>query len=221
VNTLKGTLPPPHVTSSLLLGIGLVAGVIGLGFLIWFLGRAIGAVVDGVAGRPRIPRARTTYTIFSALCGLSFLLAMTSLNLARLIHTHARIFEPTRIGDLRCEAVPGGMVRTTFSSVSPHPVASESVSEKASTCRIEASVAAMRQLPAKLGIPAIWRVTQVGHKEVPAEEPSWWNANLGLFPLGLVMRGTSKAEATATPDPIAVWAVVATPTGLQLQRSGS
>jgi hypothetical protein len=220
VNHLKGTLPPPHVSSTLLLGIGLVAGVIGLGFVIWLVGRAIGAIADGVAGRPRIPRARTTYTIFSALCLLSFVLAIASMNLARLIYTHARVGEATRIGDLRCEALADGLVRTTFSSVSPHPVASESVAEQAPSCRIEASVMTMRQLPARLGISAVLRITQVGHKELPAEEPTWWNSKLGLFPLKLLMRGSSSTEATTAPDGAAVWAVVATPTGLLLQRSG-
>jgi hypothetical protein len=220
VNSLKGTLPPPHVSSSLLLGIGLVAGVIGLGFIVWFLTRGLGALIDGVAGRPRIPRARTTYTIFTGLCVFSFALAITSMNLARLIHTHARIYQPTRIGDLRCEPVAGGKVRTTFSTVSPHPTASESVAEVGSNCRIEASVVTMRGLPARLGVPAILRVTQVGHREMPLEEPSWWNTNLGMFPLGLLVRGSTTAEATATPDAAAVWVVVATPTGLVLKPSG-
>jgi hypothetical protein len=220
VNTLKGTLPPPHVSPSLLLGIGLVAGVIGVGFVVWFVARATGAVVDGIAGRPRIPRARTTYTIFATLCVVSFVVAIAAMNLGRLIHTHARVVDPVRIGDLRCEAVAGGLVRTTFSTVSPHPVASESVAEKSPTCRIEASVVTMRLVPAKLGVPTIWRVTQVGHKDLPAEEPTWWNPNLGLFPLGLLERRSTSAEATATPDPTAVWAVVATPTGLVLKPSG-
>lgn len=220
MNTLKGTLPPPHVSSSLLLGIGLVAGLIGLAFIVWFAGRAIGAVIDGVAGRPRIPRARTTYTIFTGLCIFCFVLALASMNLARLIHTHARIYQPTRIGDLRCEPMPGGQVRTTFSTVSPHPTASESVAEVGTTCRLEAAVVTMRQLPAKLGVPAILRVTQVGHKDLPAEEPTWWNPNLGLFPQALLVRGSTHAEATTAPDAAAVWAVVATPTGLLLQRSG-
>jgi hypothetical protein len=220
VNSLKGTLPPPHVSSTLLLGIGLVAGVIGAAFVVWFLIRAAGAAFDGVAGRPRIPRARTTYTIFAGLCLVSFALAIASMNLARLMATHVRIVGPTRVGDLRCELLRGGQVRATFSSVSPHPVASESVAETGPNCRIEASMMTMRQLPARLGMPEMWRVSHVGHKDLPAEDPRWWNPRLGVFPLGLLVRGSTSAEATTAPDETAVWAVIATPTGLVLQKSG-
>jgi hypothetical protein len=202
--------------SALLLAIAAGAAAMGSVLLLWFLIRGLGRLFD----RPRIPRAGVTYFFFGLLCAVSLGVAAISVNLARLFEEHTRVLGPTRLGELRCEPLEGGRVRTTFVPRGTEGRDGETVEEAAPTCRIEAAVVTMRTLPPPIGVVSLSRVTQVGHKPVSATGSTLWAPQLGQFPLGIFVREAKNTEASASPDEKTVWAVVATPAGLVLERSG-
>ena len=220
MESLKGTLPPPQLTSSLLLGIAVVAALLALGFLLWFVGQAVAKVIDVVASRQRIPRARTTYLVFAILCGAFLILASASVSAARLLHSHTRVTGPTRLGEVRCDSLAKGNVRTTFSAAPPTTPVIETAEEPAASCRIEVAVVTLRGLPARFGIGSLARITQIGNKSVPSNDPEWWTPQLGFFPLRLLVRESVNVQASSAPDGIPLSAVVDTPPGLILRPGG-
>src|SRR5687768_292469 len=77
--------------------------------VLWLLGRGLSGLVD----RPRVPRPGTTYVAFSVLVIVLASTAAIAWGLRGLYLEHANIGGPTRLGQLRCEPVAGGKVRTT------------------------------------------------------------------------------------------------------------
>jgi hypothetical protein len=202
--------------------VGTVAGLVGAGLLVLLLWHAFRRVVDS----PRIPLSKATYGALSVVCLVLLGVGLVRLGIGRLLRDHARLDGAggkTRVAEVRCTPVAAGKVRITFAPIGAGTAKPEQFESNGPGCRVSAELVTMRALPARLGVATLVRVTQVGEEARPPENPDWLvppaNTVPG-FPLALVVRGARSTSVSATPDARAVSHLVASPAGLELEKSG-
>jgi hypothetical protein len=196
--------------------LALIAVGIAALLLLWLIGRGLGGLVD----RPRVPRPGTTYVAFLVLIAVLGVLAGLTYGLRGLYLDYANIGGPSRLGELRCESLAGGKVRTTFT---PAVVgaASETAEEAGSSCRIELDMIRMRGYPSTgpIGLGSLARVSAVGHQPRPLTGPPQLGPD--RLPLSLLVRQRNNAEATTPPEANAIWNVTALPAGAPTRPAGA
>jgi hypothetical protein len=202
--------------------VGAVAGLAGVVLLAWLLWHAFRRVVD----QPRIPLSKATYGALSLVCLALLAVGLVRLGIGRLLKDHARLDGAggkTRVAEVRCTPVSAGKVRITFAPVGAGTAKPEQFESNGPGCRVSAELVTMRALPARLGVATLVRVTRVGEEARPPENPDWLvpppDAAPG-FPLALVVRGARSTSVSAAPDERAVYHLVASPSGLELEKSG-
>jgi hypothetical protein len=184
--------------------------------VLWLLGRGLGGLVD----RPRVPRPGTTYAAFAILVAVVGTLAALLYGLRGLYLDYANIGAPTRLGELRCEPLAGGKVRTTFTPAEIG-AAPETVEEAGSSCQIELDLVRMRGYPSTgpIGLGSLARVSAVGHRPRPATAPLQLLPD--KLPVSLLVRHRNRAEAITPPEANTVWNVIAVPAGAPTHVPGA
>jgi hypothetical protein len=196
--------------------LAVAAGAVAALLLLWVLGRALWGLVD----RPRVPRPGTTYAAFLVLVALLVTVGALFYGLRGLYLDHANIGGPTRLGELRCEALAGGKVRTTFTPLVTG-MAPGSVEEAASSCRIELDLIRMRGYPSTgpIGLGSLVRISAVGHEPRPLSALPQLGPD--RLPVSLLVRQRNRAEATTPPEANVVWTVTAMPAGAPTHVPGA
>jgi hypothetical protein len=210
---------PIHEVPIALSVAGTVAGVAGAVLLAWLVWHALRRVVDS----PRVPLSNATYLVLSLLCLALLGVGLVRLGIGRLLRDHARLDaggNKTRVAEVRCAPGAAGKVRITFAPVGA-ATAPEQFESAGPGCLLAAELVTMRALPARLGVGTLVRVTRVGEAARPAGNPPWLVPAPDAaprFPLALVVREARTTSVSAQPDAQAVYHLLASPAGLELEK---
>lgn len=199
--------------------VGVAAGLLGVGLLLWLLFHAARGLVD----QPRVPRSRATYGFYSVLCVALLAGAGGIFGLQRLLRDHARLDGgKTRVAEVRCQRSGAGKVRLTYAAART-PAVPASVESAGSSCVLTADLVTMRRFLGRVGMGTLVRVTRLGDEPRPPENPPWLvpaASTPAPLPMGLLVHHAREASVSVAPDDQAVFHLVASPEGLALEKSG-
>lgn len=209
-----------HELPLALKAVGIVAGVLGAVLFVWLGWHALRRVLDS----PRIPLGGATYFILGLLCVGLLAVAAVPLGVGQLLREHALVDGAgTRVAEVRCTPAGAGKVRISFTPTRSPDGAAEQVESAGPDCRLSAELVTLRSLPARLGLGALVRVTNVGEATRPSGLPSWALPGPNSpppFPMALLVRQARVTSVQAAADAGAIYHLVASPHGVTLERAG-